>query len=91
MISVHARLWPSFLSALDAKAVLRLAVHGIFMPPGSKVLEFQGACIRTPADLPCVVPSHKSAWACVADASAEHTRLSKMSRHGVEWLLQCST
>ena len=47
MISVHARLWPSFLSALDTKAVLRSAVRGIFMPPGSKVLEFQGACIRS--------------------------------------------
>ena len=89
MISVHTRLWPSFLSALDAKAVPRSAVHGIFMPPGSKVLEFQGACVRTPADLPRVVPSHESAWVRVADASAEHTRLSKMSKHGVEWLLQC--
>ena len=54
-----------------------------------QVLEFQGACIRTPADLPRVVPSHKSAWVRVADASAEHTRLSKMSKHGVAWLLQC--
>ena len=77
MLSVHARLWPSFLSALDAKAALKSAVHGIFMPLGSKVLEFQGACVRTPADLPRVVPS------------AEHTRLSKMSKHSVEWLLQC--
>ena len=59
------------------------------MPPGSKVLEFQGACVRTPADLPRIVPSHKSAWVRVADASAEHTCLSKMSKHGVEWLLQC--
>ena len=59
------------------------------MPPGSKVLEFQGACICTPADLPRVVPSHKSAWVRVADASAEHTRLSKMSKHSVEQLLQC--
>ena len=77
------------LSALDAKAVLRSAVHGIFMPPGSKVLEFQGACVRTPSDLPRVVPSHKSAWVRVADASAEHTRLSKLSKQSVEWLLQC--
>ena len=59
------------------------------MPLGSKVLEFQGACIRTPADLPRVVPSHKSAWVRIADASAEHTRLSRMSKHSVEWLLQC--
>ena len=50
---------------------------------------FQGACIRTPADLPRVVPSHKSAWVRIADASAEHTRLSRMSKHSVEWLLQC--
>ena len=84
MLSVHARLWPSFLSALDAKAVLRSAVRGIFMPPG-----FQGACVRTPADLPRVVPSHKSAWVRIADASAEHTRLSRMSKHSVERLLQC--
>ena len=89
MISVHARLWPSFLSALDAKAVLRSAAHGIFMPPGSKILEYQGACIRTPSDLPCAAPSHKSAWVRVADASAEHTRLSKLSKQSVEWLLQC--
>ena len=31
MISVHARLWPAFLSALNAKAVLASPVHGIFM------------------------------------------------------------
>ena len=33
MISVHARLWPAFLSALTAKAVLALPVRGVFMPP----------------------------------------------------------
>ena len=30
MISVHARLWPAFLSALNAKAVLASPVHGHF-------------------------------------------------------------
>ena len=49
MISVNARLWPAFLSALNAKAILASPVHGVFMPLGSRVL-------KPPSDLPSVVP-----------------------------------
>ena len=55
--SVNARLWPAFLSALNAKAVLASPVHGIFMLLGSRVLEY----------LPRVVPSHTPAWVRTAD------------------------
>ena len=65
MISVNARLWPAFLSALNAKAVLALPVHGIFMPLGSKVLN--PSTVRSPSDLPSVVPSRKTAWVRIAD------------------------
>ena len=88
MISVNARLWPAFLSALNAKAVLALPVHSIFMPLGSRVLEYQQTPIRSPSDLPRAVPSHKTAWVRIADPSAEHTRLSKASKANLGWL-QC--
>ena len=89
MISVHARLWPAFLSALNAKAVLASPAHGIFMPLGSRVLEYQQTSIRSSSDLPRIVPSHKPAWVRVADPAAEHTRLSAASKANIEWLLQC--
>ena len=77
MISVHARLWPAFLSALNAKAVLASPARGIFMPLCSRVLEYhQQTSIRSSSDLPRIVPSHKPAWVRVADPAAEHTRLS---------------
>ena len=59
MISVHARLWPAFRSALSSKAILVSPVQGIFMPIGSRVLEFQRTQINTPSDLPSVVQRHK--------------------------------
>ena len=90
MISVNARLWPAFVSALNAKAVQASPVRSVFMPLGSKVLEFQQTPTRSPSDLPRVVPSHKkTAWVRVADPAAGHTRLSKTSRANIEWLLQC--
>ena len=89
MISVHARLWPAFLSALNSKAVLASPVHGIFMPLGSRVLEYQQTSIRSSTDLPRIVPSHKPAWVRVADPAAEHTRLPAASKANIEWLLQC--
>ena len=89
MISVHARLWPAFLSALNAKAVLASPVHGIFMPLGSRVLEYQQTPTLSSSDLPRIVPSHKPAWVRVADPAAEHTRSSAASKANIEWLLQC--
>ena len=89
MISVHARLWPAFRSALSSKAILGLPFQGIFMPIVSRILEFKGIQIRTPSDLPAVVPSHKAVWVRVSDPSAEHTHMSKASRASMEWLLQC--
>ena len=86
---MHARLWPAFLSALNAKAILASPVHGIFMPLGSRVLEYQQTSIRSSSDLPRIVPSHKPAWVRIADPAAEHTRLSAASKANIEWLLQC--
>ena len=85
MISINARLCPAFLSALNAKARLAWPVHGIFMPLGSKVLEYKQTPVRSPSNLPSVVPSHKAAWVHVADPAAKHTRLSKASRANIEW------
>ena len=84
---MHARLWLACLSALNSKAVLASPVHGIFMPLGSRVLEYQQTSIRSP--LPRIVPSHKPAWVRIADPAAEHTRLSAASKANIEWLLQC--
>ena len=50
------------LSALNAKAVLASPVRGIFMPLSSRVLEHQQTPVRSPSDLPRIVPSHKPAW-----------------------------
>ena len=82
---LYARLWPAFLS----KAVLASPVHGMFMPLGSRVLDYQQASTRSSSDLPRLVPSHKPARVRVADPAAEHTRLSAASEASVEWLLQC--
>ena len=77
------------MACIPFGAVLASPVHGIFMPLGSKVLEYQQAPVRSPSDLPRVLPSHKPAWARIADPAAEHTRLSTASRANIEWLLQC--
>ena len=77
------------VGAINAKAVLASPVHGIFMPLGSRVLEYQQTLIRSSSDLPRIVPSHKPAWVRIADPAAVHTRLSAASEANIEWLLQC--
>ena len=82
MISAHARLWPAFLSALNAKAVLASPAHGIFMPLGSRVLEYQQTSIRSSSDLPRIVPS--PVWVRIPDPAAERAcpRQAKLTLNG---------
>ena len=74
-------------SAIVHRPALAAGLHDLC--PCAFMAIFPFSVRRQSPDLPRVAPSHKSAWVRIADASAEHTRLSKLSKHSVEWLLQC--
>ena len=77
MISVNARLWPAFLLALNAKAVLATAFHAAWLNTRKPQYAAHPTCLAW-----CPVTKQRGrAW---------QTPLpSKTSRADVEWLLQC--
>ena len=86
---VFARDWQRFLDSLSPEAVVARQPTGLWIPPGSKLLEVGSIAVRSKQDVPRIPPSHKPQWVRLSDPARTEIHLRNESRQALLWLSAC--
>ena len=86
--AIPAPIWQIFRSSLTDQLQLHACPVGLYIPPGSKILEYRGHRLHCKADLPEVPASAKTQFIRTSNPEATHTRLRRESVESLHWLAQ---
>ena len=86
---IFARDWQRFHDSLTADAVLAQPPAGLWLTPGSRLLEVGSIAVQSKQDVPRIPPSHKPQWVRLADPSRNEIHLRNESRQALIWLSAC--
>ena len=86
--AIPAPIWQIFRSSLTDQLQLHTCPVGLYIPTGSKILEYRGHRLHCKADLPEVPASAKTQFIRASNPEATHTRLRRESVESLKWLAQ---
>ena len=86
--AIPAPIWQIFRSSLTDHLQMHTCPVGLYIPPGSKILEHRGQRLHSKADLPEVPASAKTQFIRASNPEATHTRLRRESVESLSWLAQ---
>ena len=86
---VNARDWQGVRKSLAPHAMFAHQPAGLWVTPGSRLLEVGPIAVQRKQDVPRIPPSHKPQWVRLADPMRSEIHLRNESRQALRWLSAC--